>query len=274
MKLLTLNAHSWQETDNVSCLRHVAETLRQEQPDVVALQEINQRQGDPAAAEERLRKSGFVSAGDAILETNWALALAELVPGYAWSWVYTHVGYRSWEEGIAVMSRMPILEVRSRNLSSPDLPEDSWRHRRVLAIHTEAGWFCSTHTGWWDDEIDPFPNQWKRLNAFMQTLSGPRWLMGDFNSPAHERGRGYDLILSDGWEDCYARAENRDSGITVPGQIDGWRHEAVSGFRMDLCLAGQPGRTLRSNVIFNGDFHPVVSDHFGVLTEESVPSSE
>ena len=30
LKLLTLNTHSWQETDSVSCLRHVAETLRQE----------------------------------------------------------------------------------------------------------------------------------------------------------------------------------------------------------------------------------------------------
>ena len=269
MKLLTLNAHSWQETDNVSCLRHVSEAFRLEQPDVIALLEINQQQDGPKAAEDRLKASGFVSAGDTIGENNWALCLAEAAPGYHWSWLFAHIGYRTWAEGVAVLSRLPILEIRGAYLSSPDLPKDSWRHRRVLAIRNKAGWFCSTHTGWWDDEVDPFPGQWQRLNAFLQTLTGPRWLMGDFNSPAHERGQGYDLILADRWQDCYTRAEVRDSGVTVPGQIDGWREEAVSGFRMDLCLAGQPGRTLRSRVIFNGDFYPVVSDHFGVLTEES-----
>ena len=270
MKLLTLNAHSWQEADNASCLRHVAEAVRLEQPDVIALQEVNQNQGSPAAAEDRLKASGFVSAGDTILADNWALCLAERIPGYHWSWAYTHVGYRTWEEGVAVLSRLPVLEVRSCCLSSPELPKDSWRQRRVLAVRSEAGWFCSTHMGWWDDEIDPFPGQWQRLNVFLQSLNGSRYLMGDFNSPAHVRGQGYDLIVNSGWQDCYTRAESRDSGVTVPGQIDGWREEAVSGFRLDCCFAGQPGCTLSSRVIFNGDFYPVVSDHFGVLTEEAI----
>ena len=79
MKLLTLNAHSWQEADNASCLRHVAEAVRLEQPDVIALQEVNQNQGSPAAAEDRLKASGFVSAGDTILADNWALRLADAV---------------------------------------------------------------------------------------------------------------------------------------------------------------------------------------------------
>ena len=82
-------------------------------------------------------------------------------------------------------------------------------------------------------------------------------------------------MLADGWQDCYTRAQVRDAGVTVPGQIDGWRETEVSGFRMDLCLAAQPGITLRSRLIFDGNNEPVVSDHFGVLTEESVlPNAE
>ncbi|MBO4378705.1 MAG: endonuclease/exonuclease/phosphatase family protein [Clostridia bacterium] len=265
MKLLTLNTHSWQETDNVSCLRHVSETLRQEQPDVIALQEVNQNLGSAPAAEQRLKDSGFVTSGDTILEDNWALRLSELAPGYHWSWAYAHIGYRTWKEGVAILSRSPILEVRSRDLSADNVK----LRRRALAVRNRFGWFISAHLGWWDDPLDPFPGQWARLNAFARSLEGPCYLMGDFNSPAHVRDEGYDLMLADGWQDCYTRAEERDSGVTVPGQIDGWRQTEVNGFRLDFCLAGQPGRTLRSRVIFNGDFYPAVSDHFGVLTEES-----
>ena len=271
MKLLTLNAHSWQETDNVSCLRHVAEALREEQPDVIALQEIYQKQGGAPAAEARLRDSGFVSAGDAILTDNWALALSELVPGWHWTWAFAHIGFRIWEEGIAILSREPILEIRSQDLSA----EDIRLRRRALAVRNRHGWFVSTHLSRWDDLRDHYPRQWSKLNAFARSLGTPCWLMGDFNNPAHLRGQGYDMMLADNWQDCFVRAENRDAGVTVPGQIDGWWDEKVSGFRIDYCLAAQAGRTLRSRVIFNGDFHPVVSDHFGVLTEEqALPSDE
>ena len=75
-------------------------------------------------------------------------------------------------------------------------------------------------------------------------------------------------------EEKLARLRKLDAGVTVPGQIDGWRQAEVSGLRLDYCLAGQPGRTLRSRVVFNGDFRPVVSDHFGVLTEEEAPSPD
>ena len=264
MVLLTLNTHSWQETDNVSCLRHVAEAVRREQPDIIALQEVNQKTDEAPADEMRLRESGFLSAGDAVRADNWALRLAELVRDYRWSWCFTHIGYRVWEEGLAVLSRQPILETRVRDLS----PGGAGLRRRALAVRTETGWYCSTHMGWWDDPRDPFPGQWERLSSFARSLGSPCYLLGDFNSPAHERGRGYDLMRTDGWQDCYARAVSRDAGVTVPGQIDGWRREEVSGFRMDFCLAAQPGETLSSRVIFNGENGPVVSDHFGVLTEE------
>ena len=268
--LLTLNTHSWEEADNVSCLRHVAEALREEQPDVAALQEVNQKEGGAPASGSRLKESGFVSAGDVIAGDNWALRLSELAPGYQWSWAFVHIGYRTWAEGVAILSRLPILEVRSRDLSA----EGVSLRRKALAIRNRQGWFVSAHLGWWDDPQDPFPGQWERLSAFARSLKGPCWLLGDFNSPAHVHGQGYDLMLADGWQDCYARAEVRDAGVTVSGQIDGWRQAEVSGFRLDYCLAGQPGRTLRSRVVFNGDFRPVVSDHFGVLTEEEAPSPD
>ena len=167
------------------------------------------------------------------------------------------------------MSAAPIREVRWTDISNPAFPQAHVR-RHTLAVRTDKGWFLSAHTGWWDDPEDPFAEQWNRLKAFCAPFTGPCYLMGDFNCPAQFRGEGYDRILSDHWEDCYARAEEKDRGITVPEQIDGWRNRKVDGLRLDLCLARQQGRTLRSRVIFNGDFHPRISDHFGVFTEEEL----
>ena len=47
--------------------------------------------------------------------------------------------------------------------------------------------------------------------------------MGDFNSQDDVRGEGYDLVLKSGWKDTYLLAEEKDDGITVAEEIDGWR---------------------------------------------------
>lgn len=267
MVLLTLNTHSWQEGDNASCLLHAQEAIQLEQPDVIALQEVNQNETAEQASDARLANSGYVPGNDTIGADNWALCLAERLRDYAWTWTFAHMGYRTWKEGLAVMSRKPILEVRSADLSAAGID----LRRKAVAIRNADGWFCSVHMGWWNDPQDPFSEQWKKLNSFARSLKGPCWLLGDFNSPAHVRGEGYDHILADGWQDCFTRAQKRDSGVTVPGQIDGWRDRPVEGFRLDLCLAAQVGRTLQSRVIFNDSFYPRVSDHFGVLTWEEKP---
>ena len=56
--------------------------------------------------------------------------------------------------------------------------------------------------------------------------------------------------------------------MTVGGKIDGWREGKDEARRIDLALTRGTVGTCRSRVIFNGAFYPVVSDHYGVLTEE------
>ena len=64
MKLMTLNTHSLEETDYESKLHTFAEVLCREQPDIIALQEVNQtRSADPADPRE-LVQCGYVPCAD------------------------------------------------------------------------------------------------------------------------------------------------------------------------------------------------------------------
>ena len=70
-----------------------------------------------------------------------------------------------------------------------------------------------------------------------------------------------------GWQDAYVLAETKDEGITVGGNIDGWREGKVEAMRIDFVFSREMPAPRSSRVIFNGTFYPVISDHFGVLTE-------
>lgn len=272
LTLLTLNTHSLMEADTTFCLNTLAEAILTGQADGVALQEINQDMTAPEVPEPVLADAGWLPCGSdmPVREGNFALLLAHMLrrhdPAWRWIWAHAHCGYGRFDEGVAVFTRLPVEAAVSRNLSTPQ-----GECRRVMAgILAEGRWLYSLHMGWWKDENDPFALQWRAADALCRSQHGVHYLMGDLNSPAHVRGEGYDLALSSGWQDCYVRAEERDSGITVGGQIDGWRKSRVDPMRIDYTLTDAPGRTLRSRVIFNGAFYPVISDHFGVLTEEAL----
>src|SRR5699024_11659528 len=102
----------------------------------------------------------------------------------------------------------------------------------------EQQWFYSVHAGWWKEEkdpsIDPFSIQWNRLEAEVKTEdSTPIWILGDLNNPAHVRKEGYDYVKQSGWFDCYELAEQKDNGITVTENIDGWKEkEKITGMRI------------------------------------------
>lgn len=86
--------------------------------------------------------------------------------------------------------------------------------------------------------------------------------MGDFNNNALLRNEGYDYIIAKGMIDMYIMAEEKDSGITVKGTIDGWR-ECSEDKRLDLILSNKKIEVKDSKVIFNRENY-IVSDHFGV----------
>lgn len=271
MKLLTLNTHSLVEEHYTEKLHAFVQAVSEEQPDIIALQEVNQTTAEMPVITLHGR---YVPCADGITvrRDNHVWNAVELLCkqglAYYWTWLPLKKGYDKYDEGIALMSRSPILETRIVQASAMD-DYNNWKTRKLLGIRTEAApdeWFFSVHYGWWDDPDEPFQGQWQRTQAEMKKHPHV-WLMGDFNSPAEVRGEGYDMIRNAGWHDSYLLAKEKDHGITVGKIIDGWKDKTAStdGMRIDLICCNETTEILSSEVIFNGKNRAIVSDHYGVI---------
>ena len=264
MKLLTLNTHSLQEEQYQKKLEEVVAGILQERPDLIALQEVNQSLDGPLAGED-LRGGQFpLSCGRPIRQDNHAAqvayALRQAGIDCSWAWLPIKLGYGKYEEGVAVLSL-------GRNISNVDVcfisktrDHHNWRTRAVLGVQTEgeADWFYTVHMGWWEDEEEPFSDQWERLQEHLaeKVTKEKIWLMGDFNAPDTVSGQSYACILASGWMDTYQMARKKDSGITVSGLIDGWREkqkeQIAAGMRLDYIFCNQ-----REEIDTTGRFLPL-----------------
>ncbi|MDQ0244947.1 maltose 6'-phosphate phosphatase [Bacillus fengqiuensis] len=257
MKLLTLNCHSWQEENQLDKIKHLAETIQEKSYDVITLQEVSQSIASPVV-------SGYLK------EDNFALVLLEElqklgVTDYEIIWDFAHIGYDIYEEGLAILTKHPIIKDESFFISKNE-DTNYWKTRKIVGAQIEYNGkpvsFYSCHLGWWEDEEEPFQHQMDSLLQQTKQEALTFW-MGDFNNNALIRGEGYDYILKQGLYDTYHLAEKADSGVTVKGKIAGW-DQNKQDLRIDLILTNQSIPVLSSNVIFNGTNKTVISDHFGV----------
>ena len=271
MKLLTLNTHSLVEENYSEKLNCFVSAIAEEQPDIIALQEVNQTIAETAVSGQLI---GYTPCAENVIirSDNHVFRAAEMLRGqgadYYWTWLPLKKGYDKYDEGIALMSRSKILETEVVRVSAID-DYNNWKTRKLIGIRTENApdeWFFSVHYGWWNDLDEAFQGQWQNTSAHMKN-HGRVWLMGDFNSPAEVRGEGYDMIKSDGWYDSYTLAETKDSGITVGKVIDGWKDKisGTDGMRIDQIWCSEKVEITSSKVIFNGKNKAVVSDHYGVI---------
>lgn len=267
MKLLTLNTHSLVEENYSEKLEHFAAAIEKEQPDIIALQEVNQSIFAPEASFCKLK--GFTPCGEMPVKAdnhayNTVKMLSERGIDYRWTWLGIKEGYGKYEEGIALLSKGEITGTDILTVSSIN-NRRNWKTRKILGIRTGGQWFYSVHLGWWNDSEEPFQEQWEKLSAHTKKR-GRVWLMGDFNSPACVKDEGYDMIKSDGWCDTFALANEKDSGITVGKSIDGWNNGvSMQGMRIDYIWCSEKAEITSSQVIFNGSNYPVISDHYGVI---------
>ena len=230
MRLLTLNTHSLVEPDYEAKRKFFVDFIAKEQPDVFALQEVNQTASAPAMPIPLADYCPCSGNGILLKEDNHAAAVAQMLKEegvhYYWSWLPAKIGYDKYDEGMAIFSRMPITATENLLLSRTD-DYHYWKTRRALGICAGDVWYYAVHMGWWKDEEEPFKAQWetflKNTKSLMEKKETSLWVMGDFNSPASVRGEGYDLVRVSGFKDTWDLAEKKDAGFTAPPKIDGWK---------------------------------------------------
>ncbi len=278
MKFLTLNTHSLQEDRYAEKLEQFVETVLREKPDLIAMQEVNQTASAAPIGFEYLIGKFPIPGARLVRSDNHAAQVAARLreAGIAchWAWLPIKLGYSKYDEGVAILSLgRPIAQIHHFPISRTN-DYDNWRTRAVLGVRLEGmtDWFYTVHMGWWGNQDESFQGQWHRLTKAIVSERGSSrvWLLGDFNAPDAVRGESYDLVLDGGWYDTFALAKTRDSGITVPGIIDGWRDRLEGnpdGMRLDYIFCSREAAVKSSRVIFNGTNAPIVSDHFGVMVE-------
>src|SRR3712207_4176340 len=102
MKLLTINVHSWLEENQEEKMEILAKVIAEKEYDVVAFQEVNQKIKSKLILKE-------------VKEDNFLHQLLQKIKkyteeNYEYVWSYSHIGFDIYEEGIALLSRHPILE--------------------------------------------------------------------------------------------------------------------------------------------------------------------
>lgn len=256
MKLLTLNCHSWQEADQWKKLDILAAVIHEQSYDVVALQEVSQSiTAEMVKGKLKANNFGFLLVQK----------LKELGSMYDYEWDISHIGYECFEEGVALLTKHPVLQRESFFVScSQDI--SYWKTRKVVGMTVNykgiSTAFYACHLGWWQDEEEPFRSQMDRLVARINQ-ERPHFLMGDFNNPAGIAGEGYDYVQDFGYFDTYQLAKHKDSGVTVLGEIAGWENHSDKK-RIDFIFSSKKVEILTSRVILNGINKPVVSDHFAI----------
>lgn len=262
MKLLTLNCHSWQEDKQLEKIKYIAKTINENDYDVIALQEVSQEISSRVVYEN-------------IKEDNLALILQKELEklenfNYSFFWDMCHIGYDIYEEGLCLMTKLPIHKKESFFITNSN-DYEFWKTRKIVKLKVDYKGkeisFYSCHLGWWHDNEEPFINQADKLfeNIKEEKIT---FIMGDFNNNANIKNEGYDYLCKS-LIDTYSLSIEKDDGVTVEGNIAGW-DDNKEKLRLDLILSNKKIEVVSSNVIFNNINKDIVSDHYGVEVEVKI----
>ena len=267
VKLLTINSHSWMEEDPQKKLEILGKTILENDYDVICVQEVNQLlHSEPA---KDLPNYCQVAGTPAIHKDNYALQLVtfllEQERVYYWSWAYNHIGYDRFQEGVAILSKTPLV---SQGILISDVDDEHDYHtRRALLgktkIDQEDIAIVSLHMSWWNKG---FQGEWNKLERALSNLKLPLLLMGDFNNPYENEG--YQAILKSSLklQDSHQSAKITYGKATLQKEIDGWQGNQEA-LKVDYVFLSSDWQVEKSEVIFDGKHYPMISDHCGLACQ-------
>jgi maltose 6'-phosphate phosphatase len=273
--ILTINLHTYQESRQSEKFNMIADVIGKMDIDFIAFQECAQHK-DAAIHQGIIRKDNMVLIiSDRIMEKY------QVQYDFAWNWA--HYGWTVWEEGVAVLSKYPVVQSEDRYVSQ-NTNTGSITSRKVIwaSCQSPDGLFniFSAHIHWRASVSDEEQNNQVRNIQIManekEALSKGSFSLvcGDFNgNPTSEYpwSEGYNTMMrkgdyTDSFLEMYPDANQKPAlskyntiGGDLPGRID------------YVFMKKHPRlKVMDSQIIFTGDVVGTVSDHFGVLTRVAV----
>lgn len=270
--LLTLNLHTYQQHQRQNCfetmhlhereVQIIAEAIAHQRVDAICFQEVGEYRHDPIAH----------PYGES--PSNMAFRICRRLREWGqWFHIHqdwSHIGFQHWREGTAILSRYHMRHNYSAYVSH-GCGKDNYMSRNVTVSCIDVPWFgllhiANVHLSW---AHHGFYEEFARLKQLIASRRhfGVRGdlMVGDFNAPAGDHA--YQHIVGNGEyvDQYYELHPQRFYEPTFRDQIDGWRHCPPRRIDYIFKRNGHPLRVREMMPIFNDEFYPTVSDHFGYL---------
>jgi maltose 6'-phosphate phosphatase len=257
LNVMILNLHCYQEDNQDYKFSQIARAINELDVDIVCFQEVAELWND----------------GHGDWNTNSAKIINDrLERPYHLYTDWSHLGFDKYREGVAILSRYPMLKQESKYVSSSHSAH-SIHSRKVVMAQVRVPCmglinFFSAHLSWWDDG---FAEQFKKLGkwaADRQTKDVRGTLLcGDFNITAGSEG--YDLVVkSNEYDDQFLDANAHGVFEKIFKVNDPhWQHYLADDYRIDYIFMNKTSdlRILSGRALFTEEDYGRVSDHCGYL---------
>lgn len=257
LKVLILNLHCYQEKNQDEKLTIIANTISELGVDIICLQEVaeywNNQQGDWESNAAKI-------INDRLTQPLYIY--------YDWS----HLGFEQYREGVAILSRYPLLNPRSLYVSdSHDIYDINARKVIMACIDVPYIGFInvfSVHLSWLEGG---FQEQFHRLHQWAENNNRDdriaTLLCGDFNIVAGEDG--YQIVVDSAtYEDQYLAVNKQGVFDKIFSINDAhWQDLLADDYRIDYIFMNKNSqlRATSAKIIFTDEDYGCISDHCGYL---------
>lgn len=255
LTILILNLHCYQEDNQDYKLSQIAKAINEREIDIVCLQEVAEHWNDG--------------------EGDWASNSANIINNrinkpYHLYTDWSHLGFDKYREGVAILSRFPLLEQESRYVSESQDPY-SIHSRKAVMAQVKLPYLglinvFSAHLSWIEDG---FKEQFNCLSEWAENKQSPSvkatLLCGDFNIAAGSEG--YRLVVDLHQYDDQFLAANSPGVFDKIFKVNDphWQHYLADDCRIDFIFMHKSSdfKVTSGNVLFTDQDYGKVSDHCG-----------
>ncbi|NOS89882.1 MAG: endonuclease [Methylococcaceae bacterium] len=256
LKVMVLNLHCYQEDQQDAKFTTIARAINEQDADIICLQEVaefwNDGYGDWPSNSANIINSRLVQPYH--LYTDWS-----------------HIGFDKYREGVAILSRYPLLNTQARYVSENQSPYSIHSRKVVMAQIQAPGMglinIFSAHLSWWEDGFAEQFQTLSRWAASMADYAPSTLLCGDFNITAGSEG--YQLIVQGHEYDDQFLAANAEGVFEKIFRVNDahWQHHLADDYRIDYIFKNKtsPLHVQSAQVLFTEADYGRVSDHCGYL---------